>query len=64
MHLGVREGAASNGRRSKSTRRQMEKLPAAKVHDNAPGRCTSISAKQQNGETTFAKSAEGGNDRS
>jgi hypothetical protein len=40
----------------------MEKLPAGKVHDNAPGPCKWIDAKQQSG-TTFAKSAEGGNDR-
>jgi hypothetical protein len=41
----------------------MEKLPAGKVHDNAPGQCKWIDAKQQS-DTTFAKSAEGGNDRS
>jgi hypothetical protein len=61
--MGVREGTASNGRRGDSTRRQMEKFPARKVHDNAPGQCKWIDAKQRS-DTTFAKSAEAGNDRS
>src|SRR5262249_61520735 len=35
--IGVRHGMASNGRRGKSTRRQMEKLPAGEGHDKASG---------------------------
>jgi hypothetical protein len=54
---------ASNGGRGDSARRQLEKLPAEKVHDNASGQCKRIDAKQQS-DTTFAESAEGGNDRS
>src|SRR5262245_51854293 len=61
--IGVRERAASNGGRDDSARRQLEKLPAEKVHDNAPGPCERIDANQQS-DTTFAKSAKGGNDRS
>jgi len=38
---------ASNGRRGKSTRRQMEKLPAGKVHDNASGQCKWIDANSR-----------------
>src|SRR5712671_6106517 len=37
--IGVRERTASNGGRGDSARRQLEKLPAEKVHDNAPGQC-------------------------
>src|SRR5262249_61520734 len=38
--IGVRHGMASNGRRGKSTRRQMEKLPAGEGHDKASGQST------------------------
>jgi hypothetical protein len=41
----------------------MQKLAAEKVHDNDPGQCKWIDAKQRS-DTTFAKSAEVGNDRS
>src|SRR5262249_61376986 len=58
--IGVRERTASNGGRGDSGRRQLEKLAAETVHDNAPGPCTRIDAKQQS-DTTFAKSAVGGN---
>src|SRR5262249_27062035 len=45
--IGVRHGMASNGRRGKSTRRQMEKLPAGEGHGNASGQCKWIDAKSR-----------------
>jgi hypothetical protein len=38
---------ASNGRRGKSSRRQMEKSPAGKAHDDAPGQCKQIDANSR-----------------
>src|SRR6266436_1833935 len=43
--IGVRERTASNGGRGDSARRQLEKLPAEKVHDNAPGQCKRIDSR-------------------
>jgi hypothetical protein len=48
---------ASNGRRRNSTRRQTEKLPAGKIHDDAPGQRKWVDASQS--DTMFAKSAGG-----
>jgi hypothetical protein len=48
-----------NGRRGKSTRRQMEKLLTGKVHDNAPGQCKWIDAKQQRATPHLQKQRKG-----
>src|SRR5262249_39677327 len=61
--IGVRHGMASNGRRGKSTRRQMEKLPAVKGHDNG-SKAMQVDRCKRQSDTTVAKSAGEGNDRS